>query len=78
MMEVEWNCKTCEFKGALSSFEKLQHMNTCKVDDSKSNFKSSVPQIKKKNSIAYECQECQMTLYLAPTEILRHKRQHET
>lgn len=78
MMEIAWNCQTCEFSGTFSSLEKLQHINSCKSDDTQKNFKSSISQVKKKNSIAYECPECQKILYLAPTEILRHKRQHET
>jgi hypothetical protein len=32
---------------------------------------------KKPNSQAYQCSQCDRTLYLTPTEILRHKKQHQ-
>jgi hypothetical protein len=32
---------------------------------------------KKPNSLAYQCSQCNRTLYLTPTEILKHKKQHQ-
>ncbi|KAL7295806.1 hypothetical protein TKK_0010856 [Trichogramma kaykai] len=78
MMEVEWNCKTCDFCGVLTTIEKLQHISRCnrnrKIDEAEK--KSYVPPEKKKNDVPYECSICQKVLYLAPTEILKHQKQH--
>ena len=80
MLQIEWTCQTCNYQSTMSSIEKLQHMSTCKKenaveDDSQKSMPSSS---KKKNVVAYECPDCQKTLYLAPTEVLKHRKQHET
>lgn len=78
MMEMEWVCSICNFHGTLTSIEKLQHINVCKKGSSSDvGIKSSIIPPKKKNAVAYECANCQKTLYLTPTEVLRHRRQHE-
>lgn len=33
-------------------------------------------EVRKPNSDAYDCQQCGKLLYLTPTEILKHRRQH--
>ncbi|KAJ8670739.1 hypothetical protein QAD02_001998 [Eretmocerus hayati] len=79
MLEVEWQCKTCDFRGTLSSIEKLQHMNACRKENVEQTASKPTPAgLKKKNAIPYECNECQKTLYLTPTEVLKHVRQHAT
>ncbi|XP_001604407.2 probable ATP-dependent RNA helicase DHX34 isoform X1 [Nasonia vitripennis] len=79
MLEIDWECHTCNFRGALPSIEKLQHMSVCKRDNaSEKNKSSALPVSKKKNAIAYECPDCQKTMYLLPTEVLKHRKQHET
>ncbi|XP_058801679.1 probable ATP-dependent RNA helicase DHX34 [Phymastichus coffea] len=78
MLEIEWVCPTCGFRGALSSIEKLQHISICKKENTGDiGMKTSVMPVKKKNAVVYECTDCQKTLYLTPTEVLKHKKQHE-
>ncbi|XP_011500443.1 PREDICTED: probable ATP-dependent RNA helicase DHX34 [Ceratosolen solmsi marchali] len=78
MMETEWNCQICDFKGTYSVIEKLQHINSCKTTSvTQDNVKSMSVKSKKKNAIAYDCPECEKTLYLTPTDVLKHKKQHE-
>lgn len=79
MLEIDWECHTCSFRGALPSIEKLQHMSICKKENvSEKSTSSSLPVSKKKNAVAYECPVCQKTMYLLPTEVLKHRKQHET
>ncbi|XP_014214500.1 probable ATP-dependent RNA helicase DHX34 [Copidosoma floridanum] len=77
MLEMEWTCNICDFQGMLSSLEKLQHMSSCKKEEFVVNKAKSLPESRKKNTVAYDCPKCQKTLYLAPTEVLRHRKQHE-
>ena len=77
MLENEWQCSKCELTGTLSSIEKLQHSVICKESKTtEDTSKSTNAQPKKKNSKAYECPDCQKTLYLTPIEILKHKKTH--
>lgn len=81
MIETEWHCSNCGIQSVMTSIEKLQHQSTCfeknlddRADDQRASTQPLVQQ--KPNSQAYDCLECNKTMYLTPIEILRHKKQH--
>ncbi|XP_018310380.1 probable ATP-dependent RNA helicase DHX34 isoform X2 [Mycetomoellerius zeteki] len=76
MQETEWHCQNCDLQAILSSIEKLQHQNSCKIADMITVDAKSENSTRKANSQAYECPDCLLTLYLTPIEILKHKKLH--
>ncbi|XP_018342156.1 PREDICTED: probable ATP-dependent RNA helicase DHX34 isoform X2 [Trachymyrmex septentrionalis] len=76
MQETEWHCQNCNLQAILSSIEKLQHQNSCKIADMITVDAKSENSTRKANSQAYECPDCLLTLYLTPIEILKHKKLH--
>ncbi|XP_033607605.1 probable ATP-dependent RNA helicase DHX34 isoform X2 [Cryptotermes secundus] len=75
--ENEWNCPHCGLDMNLDSIQKLQHMETCKPSQNEQGADEEETVTRKPNSLAYQCAQCDRTLYLTPTEILRHKKQHQ-
>lgn len=74
----EWNCPHCGLAMNVESIEKLQHMETCQPSQNEQVADNEAETSKRKpNSQAYQCAQCNKTLYLTPTEILRHKKQHQ-
>ena len=80
MAEIKWTCQVCNFNGILSTIEKLMHKNSCNKENPADSSKTFVNsrETKKKNAVAYNCPQCNKTLYLAPTEVLKLKKQHES
>ncbi|XP_018359215.1 PREDICTED: probable ATP-dependent RNA helicase DHX34 isoform X2 [Trachymyrmex cornetzi] len=76
MQETEWHCENCNLQTILSSIEKLQHQNSCKIADMITVDAKNENSTRKANSQAYECPDCLQTLYLTPIEILKHKKLH--
>ena len=79
MSESEWNCpNNCGTTGQLSAMQKLLHSSTClKQENKEERIQNSPYVIRKPNSRAFDCPVCKKTLYLAPVEILKHKKQHK-
>lgn len=77
MNETEWLCQNCGLQTILSSIEKIQHQNACKITGGSSADRDSESTVRKPNSQIYECPDCAQTLYLTPIEILKHKKSHK-
>ncbi|XP_066993061.2 probable ATP-dependent RNA helicase DHX34 isoform X2 [Anabrus simplex] len=75
---LNWQCPYCEMNLALSVLEQLQHLTSCQpAKHQKGPDESPEDTAKiKPNSQAYYCDVCQKEMYLKPTEILRHRKQH--
>nr|CAD7456069.1 unnamed protein product [Timema tahoe] len=74
-----WHCPSCDMVASLSPMERLLHAQTCprKQDNADSRMEEEEPPgARKPNSQPFNCEHCQKTLHLTPTEILRHKKQH--
>nr|CAD7601665.1 unnamed protein product [Timema genevievae] len=74
-----WHCPSCDMVASLSPMERLLHAQTCpqKQDNADSRMEEEEPPgSRKPNSQPFNCEHCQKTLHLTPTEILRHKKQH--
>ncbi|XP_018399875.1 PREDICTED: probable ATP-dependent RNA helicase DHX34 [Cyphomyrmex costatus] len=78
MQETEWHCQNCNLQAILSSIEKLQHQNSCKIVNTITVDAKSENTTRKANSHAYKCPDCLLMLYLTPIEILKHKKTHIT
>ncbi|PSN45175.1 putative ATP-dependent RNA helicase DHX34 [Blattella germanica] len=75
--EEGWHCPHCDLAINLEPFQRLQHMETCQPSQEEPGAAKEDEGARKPNSRAYECPECNKTLYLTSTEILRHKKQHK-
>ncbi|XP_069697285.1 probable ATP-dependent RNA helicase DHX34 [Periplaneta americana] len=75
--EEDWQCPHCDFAANLEPIQRLQHLTTCQSTQDQQKAVEEEFQRRKPNSQAYECAQCNKTLYLTPTEILRHKKQHQ-
>lgn len=77
MCQNDWKCLNCGITDIFSSIQRLQHQSMCSKEEIKDDsIKAFNPGIQKSNKLAYACPECNKTLYLAPIEILKHKKQH--
>ncbi|XP_071450187.1 probable ATP-dependent RNA helicase DHX34 [Hetaerina americana] len=77
--EEPWKCPNCDLSAHLNAVERLHHRETCKKSESKGAAcgEETAASSRKPNARAYQCQDCDgKTLYLTPTEILRHKKSH--
>lgn len=77
-----WACPFCEQSMYCDPLTRLSHYGSCHdKHEAQADAKDKAQQEAKKprNPLAkhYSCSECNKTLFLTPTEILRHKRQHQ-
>lgn len=75
-----WTCPHCGMPAALTSVEKLQHLQICQPGTTETETKDSGEELaaRNPNSTAYSCEDCGKTLYLTPIEILKHRKSHKT
>ncbi|KAK7573392.1 hypothetical protein V9T40_010583 [Parthenolecanium corni] len=80
--EIEdWKCEKCESLIISSPLERLQHIYLHEKEsrvterDVAGNMSSEA---KKPNAKLYECDVCKEKLYLTSTEILRHRKSHQS
>nr|KAG5694320.1 hypothetical protein BaRGS_035188 [Batillaria attramentaria] len=77
-MQRHWTCPRCGEAMIVSVLERLQHESMCEKDEQakpEAEAAEGRPQVNPLQK-AYFCEECDKTLMLTATEILRHKKSH--
>lgn len=74
----EWECLECQEKRYSSCLQRLSHVKECWDKHAKEQHQEQIQENKRKdpNSQEFHCRQCNKTLWLTMTEILRHKKSH--
>ncbi|XP_072344012.1 probable ATP-dependent RNA helicase DHX34 [Scyliorhinus torazame] len=77
-----WSCPTCDLYMPFTPLERLQHEASCAKQGQCEPAPSSprldaAPQVASALQLPYSCDACQQDFLFTPTQILKHKRQHQ-
>ncbi|XP_072884731.1 LOW QUALITY PROTEIN: probable ATP-dependent RNA helicase DHX34 [Hemitrygon akajei] len=78
-----WSCPSCDLRLPFTPFERWQHEAECKEKVKEAEQAASDGSLGSGPSVSqallqpFHCDHCQQDLLLTPTQILKHKRQHQ-
>ncbi|XP_078064682.1 putative ATP-dependent RNA helicase DHX34 [Mustelus asterias] len=77
-----WSCPTCDLYMPFTPLERMQHEASCAAQSPPESASSSpgldaAPRVASALQLPYHCESCQQDFLFTPTQILKHKRQHQ-
>ena len=76
---VQFECAICCQTEHASHIDRVIHHSKClalKEEAEKDSSEASIERKVDPNAVEHNCKDCNRTLFLTPTEILRHKKSH--
>lgn len=77
-MQFQWHCPFCEQSMMVNVLERMHHQAACRetVEMNANQESRAGCSRTHRNQQEYFCEDCQKTLYLSNTDILKHNRSH--